>query len=240
MNLRDVINNLKAEVEELKKQDAEIEKLKKEKADAEAARDEARLHREQSEQREVQACATLALRDKELEELAALISDQEQLKKDLELACSEKTEISRSLTETEGKLEASETARATIESELEPLKSDMLWLKERRIACVAESVLNSEELDKTVARLVVAARKDGYSQGYVECSHHVNSALKVDWDLTKSATYGVNTSAALGALKTEFDNLQLPVMDLINVALQSEDPVVQLKEIFPDEGEDLS
>ncbi|KAJ0452320.1 hypothetical protein HanHA300_Chr15g0577551 [Helianthus annuus] len=116
----------------------------------------------------------------------------------------------------------------------------MLWLKERRIACVAESVLNSEELDKTVARLVVAARKDGYSQGYVECSHHVNSALKVDWDLTKSATYGVNTSAALGALKTEFDNLQLPVMDLINVALQSEDPVVQLKEIFPDEGEDLS
>ncbi|KAF5765472.1 hypothetical protein HanXRQr2_Chr15g0704141 [Helianthus annuus] len=115
----------------------------------------------------------------------------------------------------------------------------MLWLKERGIACVAESVLNSEELDKTVARLVVAARHDGYAQGYAECSHHVVNALKVNWDTSKSATHGVDTGAAFAAMKTEFDNLQLPVMDLVNVALQSEDHVAQLKEIFPDEDEDL-
>ncbi|MFS7970468.1 hypothetical protein Hanom_Chr09g00821381 [Helianthus anomalus] len=83
----------------------------------------------------------------------------------------------------------------------------MAWLKERRIACLAESVLNSEVLDKTVARLVVVARNDGYAQGYTKCSQHVNSALKVNWDTSKSATYGVNTGAALAALKTEFDNL---------------------------------
>ncbi|MFS7919313.1 hypothetical protein Hanom_Chr03g00211261 [Helianthus anomalus] len=112
--------------------------------------------------------------------------------------------------------------------------------KERGISCVAESVLNSEELDKTVARLLVVARSDGYAQGYAECSHHVNNALKVDWDTSRSATHGVNTGAALTTLKTEFNNLQLPVMDLINVALQSEDHVAQLKEIFPDEGEDLA
>ncbi|MFS7952827.1 hypothetical protein Hanom_Chr07g00611471 [Helianthus anomalus] len=53
MGLRNVINNLKAEVENPKKQDAEIEKLKKEKAEAEAARDERRSHRERSEQREL-------------------------------------------------------------------------------------------------------------------------------------------------------------------------------------------
>ncbi|MFS7927534.1 hypothetical protein Hanom_Chr04g00310291 [Helianthus anomalus] len=105
---------------------------------------------------------------------------------------------------------------------------------------VVESVLNSEDLDKTLARLVVAARKDGYSQGYAECSQHVNSSLEVDWDISKSATYGVNTGAELTALKTEFNNLQLPVMDLINVALQSDAHVAQLKEIFPDEGEDLA
>ncbi|KAJ0532134.1 hypothetical protein HanIR_Chr09g0393351 [Helianthus annuus] len=133
VNLRNVINNLKAEIEKLKKHDAEVEKLKKEKADAEAALEEARSHRERSEQRE------------------------EQLKKDLELAHSEKAETSRRLTETEEKLENSETVRATAESELEPLKSDMAWLKDRGIACVVESVLNSEELDKTVERLVVAA-----------------------------------------------------------------------------------
>ncbi|KAJ0447745.1 hypothetical protein HanLR1_Chr17g0667461 [Helianthus annuus] len=90
MNIRNIINNLKAEVEKLKKQDAEVERLKKEKADVEAALAESRSHRERSEQREVQTCATLALRDKELEELTTLLSDQEQLKKDLELARSEK------------------------------------------------------------------------------------------------------------------------------------------------------
>ncbi|KAF5773955.1 hypothetical protein HanRHA438_Chr13g0605501 [Helianthus annuus] len=119
----------------------------------------------------------------------------------------------------------------------------MLWLKERGIACVAESVLNSEELDKTVARFVVAARNDGYAQGYAECSHHVVNVLKVDWDTSRSATYGVNTNAALAAMKTEFNNLHLPVMDLINVALQTEDHVAQLKEPDgedEDEDEDLA
>ncbi|KAJ0577606.1 hypothetical protein HanIR_Chr05g0237941 [Helianthus annuus] len=238
-NLRNIINNLKAEVENLKNQDAEVERLKKEKVDMEAALVEARSHREPSEQREVQALTTLAVRDKELEELTALVSDQEQLKKDLELAHSENTETSRRLTEVEEKLENSETARVTAESELDPLKNDMAWLKDRGIACVAEFVLNSEELDKTVANLMVAARRDGYAQGYAECSQHVSSALKVNWDDSKSATFGVDTAATLASLKTEFNNLQLPVMELINVALQSDDYVAQLKEIFPDEGEDL-
>ncbi|KAJ0887514.1 hypothetical protein HanRHA438_Chr09g0391661 [Helianthus annuus] len=238
-NLRTIISNLKADVEKLKNQDAEVERLKKEKADAEAALAEARSHRERSEQREVQVLTTLAIRDKELEELTALVSDQEQLKKDLELARSDYTETSRRLTEVEEKLENSETAQVTAESELEPLKNDMAWLKDHGIACVAESVLNSKELDKTVAELVVAARRDGYPQGYAECSHHVNDALKVSWDDSKAATFGVNTAAALASMKTEFNNLQLPVMELINVALQSDDHVAQLMEIFPDEGEDL-
>ncbi|MFS7971115.1 hypothetical protein Hanom_Chr09g00828931 [Helianthus anomalus] len=95
----------------------------------------------------------------------------------------------------------------------------MLWLKDCGIASVAESVFKSEELDKTVAHLLVAARNDVYAQGYAECSHHVVNALKVDWDTSKSATHGVNTEAALAIAKTQFNNLQLPVMDLINDAL---------------------
>ncbi|KAJ0801253.1 hypothetical protein HanPI659440_Chr03g0115201 [Helianthus annuus] len=67
--------------------------------------------------------------------------DVESAKKDLELERTKQAETSRRLTETENKLENSETARATAESELEPLKSDMLWLKEHGIANVAESVL---------------------------------------------------------------------------------------------------
>ncbi|MFS7906325.1 hypothetical protein Hanom_Chr01g00057951 [Helianthus anomalus] len=70
------------------------------------------------------------------------------LLKNLDLEWTKQDETSRRLTKIEDKLENSETARATAESELEPLKSDMLWLKEHMNASVAESVLNSEELDK--------------------------------------------------------------------------------------------
>ncbi|KAJ0785758.1 hypothetical protein HanOQP8_Chr02g0046881 [Helianthus annuus] len=131
-----------------------------------------------------------------------LKAEVESAKKDLELEWTEKAETSRRLAETEEKLENSETARAMVESELEPLKSDMLWLKERGISSVAESVLNSEELDKTVAHLLVAMWNDGYAHGYAECSHHVVNSLKVDWDNSKSATHGVNTEAAFVAAKT--------------------------------------
>ncbi|MFS7997188.1 hypothetical protein Hanom_Chr12g01138761 [Helianthus anomalus] len=80
IGLRNIINNLKAEVERLKKQDADIEKPKQEKAEAEAARDEARSHRERSEKREVHPCATLALKEKEIDELTSLLSEQEQMR----------------------------------------------------------------------------------------------------------------------------------------------------------------
>ncbi|MFS7931585.1 hypothetical protein Hanom_Chr04g00357691 [Helianthus anomalus] len=86
MGLRNVINNLKAEDERLKKQDADIEKLKQENADAEATRDEAHSHRDRSEQREARTCATLALKDKEIDELISLLSEQEQIKAELESA----------------------------------------------------------------------------------------------------------------------------------------------------------
>ncbi|KAJ0754103.1 hypothetical protein HanPI659440_Chr09g0343181 [Helianthus annuus] len=73
MGLHNAINNLKAEVERLKKQDADIEKMKQEKADAEAVRDKARSHRERSEQREVRTSTTLALKDKEIDGPTSLL-----------------------------------------------------------------------------------------------------------------------------------------------------------------------
>ncbi|MFS8026060.1 hypothetical protein Hanom_Chr16g01482591 [Helianthus anomalus] len=179
MGLRNIINNLKAEVERLKKQDADIEKLKEEKAEAEAVRDEARSHRERSEQKK--------------EQLKAKV---ESVKTDLQLERVERAETSCRLSETEEKLESSETGQVTAESQIEPLKSDMLWLKEHGIISIADSVLNPEELDKTVAHLLVAARNDG-----------------------RSATHGADTEAALAAAKIQFNTLQLPVMDLVTVTL---------------------
>ncbi|MFS7902029.1 hypothetical protein Hanom_Chr01g00006491 [Helianthus anomalus] len=120
----------------------------------------------------------------------------------------------------------------------------MLWLKERGIACVGFCFM-FVTLRSWTRRLRAywLLHDDGYAQGYAECSRHVVNSLKVDWDTSKSATHGVNADVALAAAKTYFNNLQLPVMDLINVALQSEDHVAQLKEIFPDEeneDEDLA
>ncbi|KAJ0500705.1 hypothetical protein HanRHA438_Chr11g0491891 [Helianthus annuus] len=126
---------------------AEIERLKKEKAEAEAARDEARSHRERIEQREVQTYATLALRNKEIEELS-LLTDQEQTKAELESAKKylqlervKKAEAVRRLIETEEKLECSEIARVTAESLVEPLKNDMLWMQHHGNINVSVSIL---------------------------------------------------------------------------------------------------
>ncbi|MFS8019857.1 hypothetical protein Hanom_Chr15g01408601 [Helianthus anomalus] len=239
MGLRNILNNLKAEIEKLKKENAEIEKMRQEKAEAEAARDEAHSHRERSERREVQYCATLALKNKEIDELTSLLSDQEQIKaglesakKDLQLERVEKAETSRRLSEIEEKLEILETARVTAESLVEPLKDDMLWMKHRGIISVANSVLNSNELDQTVAHLLVTARNDGYAHGYAECTQHVINALRVHWDTSRSATDGVDTEAAHTAAKTEYNDLRLPVMDLVTAALQADDFVAQLKRCF--------
>ncbi|MFS7997451.1 hypothetical protein Hanom_Chr12g01141961 [Helianthus anomalus] len=226
------------------KRKAEVERLKKKKADVEAARDEGRSHRERSEQRGVRTCATLDLKDKEIDELTALLSEQEQIraelesaKKDLQLEWVEKAETSCRLVETEEKLESSETARVTVESQVEPLKNDMLWLKDRGIISVA-TVLNSNELDETVAHLLVAARSDEYAQGHTECTQQVVTTLKVDWDTSRSATHGVDIDAALATAKAQYNTLQLLVMDLVTVTLQSEDFVTRLREVFPDREDD--
>ncbi|MFS8002692.1 hypothetical protein Hanom_Chr13g01205051 [Helianthus anomalus] len=90
----------------------------------------------------------------------------------------------------------------------------MLWLKDRGIISVANSVLNSDELDEKVAHLLIAVRNDG------------------------SATHGANIEAAFAAVETQFNTLQLPVMDLVTAALQSEDFVMQQREVFPDREDD--
>ncbi|KAJ0466692.1 hypothetical protein HanIR_Chr14g0675001 [Helianthus annuus] len=114
----------------------------------------------------------------------------------------------------------------------------MLWMKHRGIINVANSVLNSVDLDQAVTKLMVTARNDGYTQGYVECTQHVNNALRVDWDTRRSSTHGFDTGAAHAAAKTEYNNLHLPVMDLVTAALQSDEFVAELRGVFPDEEDD--
>ncbi|MFS7987170.1 hypothetical protein Hanom_Chr11g01019301 [Helianthus anomalus] len=162
----------------------------------------------------------------------------ESAKKDLQLERVENEDTSRRLAKAVEKLENSETARVMVESLVEPQKDGMLWMKHCRIISVANSVLNSVDLDQTVAHLLVTTRNDGYAQGYSECTHHVNNVLRVNWDTSRSATHGVDTEVVHAAAKTEYNNLHLPMMDLVTDALQADDFVAELKEVFPDEGDD--
>ncbi|MFS7949183.1 hypothetical protein Hanom_Chr06g00568551 [Helianthus anomalus] len=93
--------------------------------------------------------------------------------------------------------------------------------------------------DKRVVVVLESINGDGYTQGYAECTQHVNDALRVNWDTHGSAMHGVDTEAAHAAAKTEYNNLHLPVMDLVTTALQSDEFVTQLNEVFPDDDEDL-
>ncbi|MFS7990846.1 hypothetical protein Hanom_Chr11g01063691 [Helianthus anomalus] len=106
------------------------------------------------------------------------------------------------------------------------------------LALVANSILNSVELDQTVENLMVATQSDGYAQGYAECTQHVVEAMKTDCDTSRSATHGVDTAAAHAATKVEYNNLCITMMDLVFAALQSDDFVAQLKDILPDDSDD--
>ncbi|MFS8023283.1 hypothetical protein Hanom_Chr16g01449671 [Helianthus anomalus] len=140
---------------------------------------------------------------KERYKLVQTKAELESAKKDLQLAKVEIAEAARRLTETEEKLESSQTAWVTAESLVEPLKNNMLWIQ---------------------------------YHGIINCSQHVTNALKVNWDTSRSATSGVNTGAAHATAKEEYNHLHLPVTELVTDALQHENFVDRLKEVFPDEA----
>ncbi|KAJ0793606.1 hypothetical protein HanOQP8_Chr01g0031251 [Helianthus annuus] len=127
--------------------------------------------------------------------------------------------------------------RVTAESIMDPLINNMLWMQHHGVINIVNSILNSIELDESVAKLMVTECHDGYAQGYEECALHVTNALKIDWDTSRSATSGVDTNAVFAVAKKDYNNLRVPVMDLVTDALWQENYVDRLKEIFPDEAE---
>ncbi|KAJ0821503.1 hypothetical protein HanPSC8_Chr16g0721001 [Helianthus annuus] len=71
---------------------------------------------------------------------------------------------------------------AEVQSTFEPLVNNLEWLQQYGVAHAANAVLNSIELDQSVAALTVATRHMGHRDGYIECVSHVEAMLKVKWD----------------------------------------------------------
>ena len=79
---------------------------------------------------------------------------------------------------------------------------------------------------------MVVARNDGHAAGYKECTFHVADALKTKWDTSRASTHGKDTAALFAAAQEKYNQLQIPVMDLVDAAIQKDDFVDRLKEIF--------
>ncbi|MFS7929079.1 hypothetical protein Hanom_Chr04g00328341 [Helianthus anomalus] len=67
---------------------------------------------------------------------------------------------------------------------------------------------------------------------FQECVAHVGEALKVQWNEQYSAIYGKNTEGKFTSAQNTYDNIHLPVMDLVIEALKHDDFLDHLKLIF--------
>ncbi|KAL9994252.1 hypothetical protein Hdeb2414_s0007g00244311 [Helianthus debilis subsp. tardiflorus] len=99
------------------------------------------------------------------------------------------------------------------------------------VAHIANSILNVTELYRVVVALTMVAQAAGLHVGYVECATHVEKALCTQFGTRHCS---VNEGAEEGLIKAEenYDNLALPVMDLVTEALKHDDYVAGLKAIF--------
>ncbi|KAJ0540799.1 hypothetical protein HanRHA438_Chr09g0377341 [Helianthus annuus] len=69
---------------------------------------------------------------------------------------------------------------AQTQSMIEPLVNNSEWLQHYGIAYAANAVLNSIELDQTVAALTIAALQVGHREGYEECAYHVSEVMQTN------------------------------------------------------------
>ncbi|XP_021975072.1 eukaryotic translation initiation factor 5B-like [Helianthus annuus] len=96
---------------------------------------------------------------------------------------------------------------------------------------VANSILNASELDRAVAALTDAARAVGHRGGYLECASHVEQMLGQEFDVSHCSVTE-QADAALAHAENSYDNLTLPVMDLVVEALKKDDWCQRLKTIL--------
>ncbi|KAM0036676.1 hypothetical protein Hdeb2414_s0014g00429941 [Helianthus debilis subsp. tardiflorus] len=77
----------------------------------------------------------------------------------------------------------------------------------------------------------MAARAAGHRLGYVECVSHVEEALHQHFG-TRHCSITDQAEEALLRAKDNYDNLSLPVMELVTEALKHDDFVPRLRSIF--------
>ncbi|MFS7994477.1 hypothetical protein Hanom_Chr12g01106521 [Helianthus anomalus] len=201
------------------------------------------------EQAETELKAQVASKDKDLFSKDVEIAElkrrmREQIEKSESLEIDLEAEKSKVATAEEAKQKAEE-ARAIsttalnvaqnnyseAQNILDALVADAEWLRCRGIALMANSVLNAGELDTAVATLIDASRVVGHRGGYLECAQHVTEVTGQDFD-TSHCSVTDQAEAQLARAENGYDNLSLPVMDLVTEALKHDDWCRRLKTIL--------
>ncbi|KAJ0434628.1 hypothetical protein HanOQP8_Chr17g0669031 [Helianthus annuus] len=202
--------------------EAQVEGLKKSEADFRDRYEEARSHIEHVEILEAERQKTDSLEiDLAAEKVKAEIAEE---------ACKV------SLTA----LNVAQENYAEVQSTVEPLLFDHEWMQNFGIAHIANSILNSTELDKVMAALTMAARAAGYRAGYLECAKHVEEALHQHVG-SHHCSFGEGVEDGLRRAEEDYNSLSIPVLDVITEALKHDDYVAHLRSFFePPERVELS
>ncbi|KAJ0878325.1 hypothetical protein HanRHA438_Chr10g0438431 [Helianthus annuus] len=193
----------------------------------------------------------LSAKDIEIAELKRRLREQIERSESLEIDL--EAEKSKAATAEEAKQKAEE-ARAIsttalnvaqnnyseTQSIVDTLVAEVEWLRSRGLALMANSVLNAGELDTAVAALIDALRAVGHQGGYLECAQHVSEMFGQDFD-TSHCSVTDQAEDELARAENGYDNLSLPVMDLVTEALKHDDWCHRLKTVLdPPQTVDLS
>ncbi|KAM0040571.1 hypothetical protein Hdeb2414_s0012g00395531 [Helianthus debilis subsp. tardiflorus] len=222
------IVDLEAKIAELttKVEDAQVDMVAKQHMEVELAETKVQLT---SKDRDLQA------KDIEIAELKRRLNEQidkcESLEIDLEAEKVKAATAEEARAVSTAALNVAQTNYSEAQGIVDTLVSEAEWMRTRGVVLVANSILNAGELDRAVAALTDAARAVGHRGGYLECANHAKEMFGQEFDVSHCSVTE-QADVALAHAEDSYDNLSLPVMDLVVEALKKDDWCQRLKAIL--------
>ncbi|KAJ0476403.1 hypothetical protein HanHA300_Chr13g0477001 [Helianthus annuus] len=174
-------------------------------------------------------------KDVEIAELKRRLNEQidrcESLEIDLEAEKVKAADAEEARAVSTAALNVAQTNYSEAQGIVDTLVSEAEWMRTRGVVMVANSILNANELDRAVAALTDAARAVGHRGGYLECADHVEQMLGQEFD-TSHCSVTDRADAALASAENSYDNLSLPIMELVVESLKKDDWCQRLKAIL--------
>ncbi|KAJ0466286.1 hypothetical protein HanRHA438_Chr14g0682531 [Helianthus annuus] len=177
----------------------------------------------------------LHAKDVEIAELKRRLNEQidrcESLEIDLEAEKVKAADAEEARAVSTAALNVAQTNYSETQGIVDTLVSEAEWMRTRGVVLVANSILNASELDRAVAALTDAARAVGHRGGYLECADHVEQMLGQEFDISHCSVTE-HADAALASAENSYDNLSLPIMELVVESLKKDDWCQRLKAVL--------